>query len=819
MTRSHLSSAAFCLVALWAPSSFAQIVPIAQTRAVAAEASHPLGSPSSQSAEAADLGPFDEQVGAISGDLSASDYVSQATATQRSTIDPQRIHASNHLLAFHDPSGQGTARATVIFDVSFDLLVESDYFLFHRAPISGAHNLAGGSLSGSQGVIVPIGLATARFGILPPGRYRLQTFATQDEAEGGPDGSFDQELSLEFAPAADSDGDGVPDRRDNCPQVANPDQANADGDRDGDLCENASPPTAKPSKKKPSKPKSAQATLCGGQRTGDKPAMCNTAGGLGSIAGTIRDALLGFAISQAAGFAFNQVGLDKLLDPSSDELADLARKLDAISQQLVDLNTAVQEISGEVTELKNQGFNFQLGGAASKIETLYQNFYRTAIEDLKTYAEELQKVPAGSNCEGPGLAERRKTVPTSPRDPGDDCRDARDNFQDRKDEFNTQAGTLLGADLNRDIHRSLIPGANSESAITTFGDVLRQGTRTTGFLTSADSDRLLAYYRYWAEYEALAVWMKAEWQTTRLCPFAPKCTPASPDQFGDFIKTEIFGYFKEEQDGLPPRIPDNVAIVLPIDKTKRGSTNDLPMWIWDGTIGGNLQWDPSKPAGTGLLPPECIGFRSAHSISCGVDAALNTLNATVPGGGFKFGGGFTDWRAPARVDLDRLFAGRFQASQNLRDLLVNGIWPNGSDQMKYLSGAFDKYPWIWTSEPAGIPSTPSSMAMACNRRHVGSPSFIRNITGYAHTALPATASLKTYPAGAPLTNVPDIGTFLVQSTDTTLTDAQYIAFCEGRLARTVTNNFVAPESGRQDRRGGQLFPTRQSTAEYLPVKH
>ena len=36
---------------------------------------------------------------------------------------------------------------------------------------------------------------------------------------------------------ADRDGDGVPDDVDNCPDVANPDQANEDGDKFGDVCD------------------------------------------------------------------------------------------------------------------------------------------------------------------------------------------------------------------------------------------------------------------------------------------------------------------------------------------------------------------------------------------------------------------------------------------------------------------------------------------------------------------------------------------------------------------------------------------------------
>lgn len=47
-------------------------------------------------------------------------------------------------------------------------------------------------------------------------------------------GSFTVDVA---APVTDTDGDGVPDASDNCPAVANADQANADGDSLGDACD------------------------------------------------------------------------------------------------------------------------------------------------------------------------------------------------------------------------------------------------------------------------------------------------------------------------------------------------------------------------------------------------------------------------------------------------------------------------------------------------------------------------------------------------------------------------------------------------------
>ena len=55
---------------------------------------------------------------------------------------------------------------------------------------------------------------------------------------------FDSPTSLGDAPPdgdGDRDGDGVPDGTDNCPTVANADQANEDGDRFGDACDPCPP--------------------------------------------------------------------------------------------------------------------------------------------------------------------------------------------------------------------------------------------------------------------------------------------------------------------------------------------------------------------------------------------------------------------------------------------------------------------------------------------------------------------------------------------------------------------------------------------------
>ena len=237
-TRAYLSAAALAWVALCPSSARGQIVPVSQARSVTAEASHPFGSPSSQTVTAPDFGPFhgiaDASSGPAPGDLAG------ATAEQHSTIGVDFLQLSvdgwAHPSLF---SGLGDATATSNFDVTFDLLVTSEYFLFHLVSPT-PFRIQGGRLSGPDGVIAEFLHPTAESGVLSPGRYRLEAFAIGRATPFFEDGRLDQHLSLGFTPPADTDGDGVPDLQDNCPLVANPDQADADGDGTGDACECAS---------------------------------------------------------------------------------------------------------------------------------------------------------------------------------------------------------------------------------------------------------------------------------------------------------------------------------------------------------------------------------------------------------------------------------------------------------------------------------------------------------------------------------------------------------------------------------------------------
>jgi hypothetical protein len=194
--RSCLSAAVLCLVALSPSASVATpIVPVSQTRSVTAAASHPFGTPSSDSESAPDFGPFDGYASATSAYF--ADFV-RAEAQQTSTIGADRILLSVDGYAVFGLYG-GTATATSAFDVTFDLLVESEYNLFYQS-INNFFVTTSGALSDSGGVLVQLFPNTAQTGTLAPGRYRLEAFATGHEAPDSVEGQLFQQLTLEFTP-------------------------------------------------------------------------------------------------------------------------------------------------------------------------------------------------------------------------------------------------------------------------------------------------------------------------------------------------------------------------------------------------------------------------------------------------------------------------------------------------------------------------------------------------------------------------------------------------------------------------------------------
>ena len=483
-------------------------------------------------------------------------------------------------------------------------------------------------------------------------------------------------------------------------------------------------------------PMSAGVTDCPDQ----PPAKCKPKGpikGVGTgptnIGGAIAEALAKMAVDQLGGFVLSQLGLSELLDPNTQRFNELESQLSDISNQIRTLQNSVGQISNELNVIKSNQFIIPLDGYVTHVQDYYFRDFKPMLNELETYVAAERALAAGQTCDDDAT-----------------CKKARKNFNDDQKVFLDNASAH--SDDNSQIHRLLVPGSNGGSALKAFGEYLMAGPGSTGFLTAADSDRVFKIYHYFAEWEAVATWMKAEYEAFHYTD--------QPANFADFVDQEVTGFQKSEFDALPDPIPPGTVISLPVLPGDRTTALNRPMWIWDWTVEAGLTWDPSKPATQPKSVPN----------------ALTTLNTT------KAGSGFSDWRVPSRSDFAGLFTGQ---STRFKDDTVSqfldAILPHDSpERLLKLDNFSDRY--LWTSDAAGT-SNDATCALSSSDRVT--------ISGYAHTGIWFGNLLTADPYSYPLDYIPALVTPLTLKPVTItppggMTRDQRIQWCRDDAARQVT---------------------------------
>jgi hypothetical protein len=468
-----------------------------------------------------------------------------------------------------------------------------------------------------------------------------------------------------------------------------------------------------------------------------------------------------------ADFALNQSGLDKLLGDRTS-LDALAAQIQGLSDQLKAVQKTADAILRDIQKVLLNQFEIPLKTLVSSVQSLYVNEFLPTIEALTKYAD---AIPDG-DCQNDKS----------------NCGKARLTFESTFAGF-MDAAARSEAD-NITIHNFLMPGPTQSSALSAYGAFLMRGEGATGLLTTADSDRLYAFYTYYSEYEALATLMQGVRNTVRYANL-----PASLDAF---IKTQVIGFQKLEQDSLPPRIAPNTVIALPRALDQRTTTKTQPMWIWDYRVGRDLAWDPATAAGTAPLAPNCS--RASGTNRCTVGAAINTYNQTAAGVGFN------DWRMPSRAEWDSLLTGQFdQFPHDLRLFLLSMF--RDAVQGAILDQSLTTNPFVWTADMAKAP------AVSCHLTGSGIGDAGK-VVPVVHTALGTGGTLRNYPAAYPLTSVPQVSSAQLNY-PRGLSQTQGLQWCRDRLAAMVTAGFVTPTSG-QWAAGAQLIATRTTTVDYMP---
>jgi hypothetical protein len=185
------------LLSLASSASLAHpVVVVSQTRSVTASASHPDGTPSADTRSAPGFADFSARARATSGPTGDP---ASALIQQRSMIHHDSIHMLVDGLAFESIASGGEANVSSIFDVSFDLTDASAYELHYNGLVS-SFTTSNGTLSDATGIILELLPVTDRTGILGPGRYRLEIFASGRAAQNEFDAVTHQHLDLFFMP-------------------------------------------------------------------------------------------------------------------------------------------------------------------------------------------------------------------------------------------------------------------------------------------------------------------------------------------------------------------------------------------------------------------------------------------------------------------------------------------------------------------------------------------------------------------------------------------------------------------------------------------
>jgi hypothetical protein len=512
--------------------------------------------------------------------------------------------------------------------------------------------------------------------------------------------------------------------------------------------------------------KSAQATLCGGGGSVDNSVSCNSAfKGAVDIPKTIADNLAGMAAKQLAGFAFREVGLGDLVDPTGAKLTELKQQLEAISRQIDTLQLSVNQMESELKKIALEGKINSITDPLAQIQSLYNDYFRLALDALTDYADQELAV---ATADPPQTCDQFKS-----------CVLARGIWEDKRSKFLDAMDPVQVASLNGVLHNAIVGVGGIGALPRLYGDYLMAGPGSDGFLRASDSEKLFSFTSFFTEQEALATFMKAQWQSTRL----------NSTQFEQFLQREVTDWHTQEAALLPAaRIPANTVIALPVNPGDRTTTIGRPMLTWKAnaaqSLGLPLRWDPSAPAGA----------------RGDVATALPAFNTTA-------GGGLTGWHVPSKAEWDAILAGRFGAyPYDARGFLGRVFAFPNSDPVSAVSllNALDSTKLIWTS---GAPRV-----LNCGWADtIGGTGFnlYGTITDYAHTALPTTPTLRTYPTGYTETIVPNLGSSVAVEVRGGLTKAAGLQACRDVLAARVTAGFTAGAAAT-------LIPVRTTAEKWMP---
>ncbi|WP_186526016.1 pentapeptide repeat-containing protein [Leekyejoonella antrihumi] len=375
-----------------------------------------------------------------------------------------------------------------------------------------------------------------------------------------------------------------------------------------------------------------------------------------AFASWLLDKAGGATAAQGVGMIFSLSGLNRVLspDPNTVLLREILRQLTQIQGDIRDLR---RSLDGLINQLSRDNLDRLLVQLRDTVTTPLDHLFR----------EEFARVV--SAAEAYANAREHDPVQITP---------TYDALIQRRNEF-YMAFDRCCTTATAQIHHFLVPGPSS--VLAAMGRVLAGEHR---YLTAADSADLRNLHNQFADWEALAAWMKME----RLLPSVdPSRVPAGvfPGDLAAYnqARRDFLGYRRSEAQNLVPAIPRDVVI----DGSTAGSTTTL--------TGARMY----VPASTGLT------YQPAVDRAGSVPRAVTELNA-------RHAEGLNHWRVPSQAELTQLLTGRptqppttgvdFLRSLNPTSRawgqIVGGSWP-----FLWSSDEVTRTTWCWVYDGRGSP--------------------------------------------------------------------------------------------------------------------
>ncbi len=343
----------------------------------------------------------------------------------------------------------------------------------------------------------------------------------------------------------------------------------------------------------------------------------------------------------AANYVMSKLGLNSLL-PVSDgqKLDEIKAELDAISAKLDQVNRSLNTLTGQFAQNALTVQLTALRDESRDVGVLYNEQFRPML----TAGIEHEKA----------------------KESGDQQRidAAFDQLIRRRNQFYVAYDRLGASSLAGKISDRLVPG-ESTSALSSKGLVLltRPGAR---YYNAASSAEIRAVYDNFAEYEALAAWMRMErWIPSN--PPPPGDTKEGIIENFETARREYLAQTLEEHTGLPPVIPADVAI----------DAGTQPLAATSPTM-----WQPVASA---------VRYRPNHSDPGSVPALLAGLNADA----FR---SYGDWQIPSRADVNTLLSGFTPATGTTPNTYLAGLHAT-SAAWQAIKGP-SPWPYVWTRDVA-----------------------------------------------------------------------------------------------------------------------